>query len=143
MITIHENAISKTAYDPETRLLFLEFYGLMNRDLGLEQIDRILDYIREKEVWGAVADIRRLRGSFIKIFEVLRNRYYPVVAGKGHRCKAIVVSDDIITEHLAEKLRDLIREFDMEVQVFKDRREAENWLRATVKKYHPEPGPSA
>ena len=53
-------------------------------------------------------------------------------------CKAIFVSDDIITGHLAEKLRDMIREFDMEVQVFRDRAEAENWLRKAMKKYHPE-----
>jgi hypothetical protein len=134
---IHENAISKTYYDPGTHLLTLEFYGLMQRDLGLEQIEKILKFIEDKEVWGAVADITRLRGSFIKIFETLRKNYYPAVGKKGHKCKAIVVSDDIITEHLAAKLKDLIYEFDMEVQIFKDREKADHWLLQTVTKYYP------
>jgi hypothetical protein len=137
-MTIHENAISKTSYDPDTRLLTLEFYGLMKQDLGMEQITRILEFIEDSEVWGAVADIRRLRGSFIKVFDALRYAYYPVVAKKGHRCKAIVVSDDIITEHLAAKLRDMIQEFGMEVQLFKDREQAGIWIMDTLKKYHPE-----
>jgi len=134
---IHENAISKTCYDPDTRLLTLEIYGLMQQDLGMEQIKKIMEFLEDKEVWGAVADITRLRGSFIKIFEVLRNEYYPLVAGKGHKCKAIVVSDDIITEHLAAKLKDLIHEFDMEVQLFKDRDKADEWLLKTITKYYP------
>ena len=135
---IHENAISKTSYDPETHLLIIEFFGLMKQDLGMEQIEKILGFIKDKKVWGAIADIRRLRGSFIKVFDVLRSSYYPAVAEKGHRCKAIVVSDDIITEHLADKLRDMIREFDMEVQVFKDRRQAETWIHEALKKHYPQ-----
>ncbi len=105
----------------------------MQQELMMEQIRKILEFIREKEIWGAVADITRLRGSFIKVLEVLRNTCYPAVEEKGHRCKAIVVSDDLITEHVATKLRDLIRDFNMNVQLFKDRIKVDGWIRKIIK----------
>ena len=142
-MVIHENAISKSEYDVETHLLRLECFGLMDLELGMEQICKILDFLKDREIWGAIADIRHLRGSFIKLFDALGNIYYPVVAAKGHRCKAIVVSDDIITAHLAEKLRDVIREFKIEVRIFRDPESARSWILERLKDHYPELNPSS
>jgi len=43
----------------------------MQKDPGMKQIHKIPEFIKDKEVWGVMADITLLGDSFKKVFEVL------------------------------------------------------------------------
>lgn len=127
-ILVYKNKISKTYYDPDKGILFYEYAGIMDRKATELQIKSVLEFVKDKDVHGILLDIRKLMGSFLKFIPYLREIYYPTLIARRLYCKTIVVSKDIITSRLSEKLYDLLIELGVKASIFNNLSEAEEWL---------------
>jgi len=125
---IYKNKISETYYDTDNKVIRYVYSGIMDRKITEEQIQAVLDFSKDKTVYGIYLDIRYLMGSFSKFFDYLREVYYPFMIDHGLYCKVIVVSDDLITNHLTELLYNMLCDLGIKARVFKKPAEAEQWL---------------
>ncbi len=127
-ILVYKNKISKTYYYAEKGIIFYEYAGIIDKKATELQIKSVLEFVKDKEVRGVLLDIRKLLGSFLKFIPYLREIYYPTLIARGLYCKTIVVSKDIITNRLSEKLYDLLIELGVKASVYNNISEAEDWL---------------
>ncbi len=127
-ILIYKNKISKTYYDADKRVIYYEFAGIMDRKATEIQLNFVLDFVRSREVYGMLLDIRKLMGSFSKLLSFLQEVYYPIMLERGLYCKAIVVSNDIITNHLAEQLHKMLVGIGVKANIFHEIHDANEWM---------------
>lgn len=121
---IFENRISKSFYNSDEGIIRYEFYGRANPDLMIEQLGSMLEYTENRSVFGIFADIKKLQGSFIKIFDWLRDEYYPNLIPRGLTVIAFVVSTDLIAQSLTEKISEMLKEKGVKVKAFKNYEDA-------------------
>ncbi len=57
-----------------------------------------------------------------------------VAVESGLKYIAYVVSDDIITQNLILKVKDMVVSFHVKVPILKSRKEAEEWLKSNTKR---------
>ena len=81
-----------------------------------------------------MVDLRKLRGSYIKLFEYLENDTFPNLKSKGLSSQAFVVSDDLITTHVTRKLMDVFKRLKIEAKIFTDLEDARAWLAGETNK---------
>lgn len=121
---IFENRISKSFYNVEEGIIRYEFYGRANPELMIEQLGTMLKYTEGKTVHGIFADIKKLQGSFIKIFDWLREEYYPNLIPRGLSVIAFVVSTDLIAQTLTEKISEMLKDQGVKVRAFRNYEDA-------------------
>lgn len=126
---IYTDKISTIEYDNENQNITYLEHGLSNKDLLMGQFRSVLEFSKKETISSVVADLRNLRGSFKNVFEYLNDTYYPTLKSRGLICKAFIVSDDIINNHLAELLSDDLKKIGIEAAVFTNPRAAGKWVR--------------
>ena len=126
---IYTDKISTIEYDNENQNITYLEHGLSNKDLLMGQFRSVLEFSKKETISSVVADLRNLRGSFKNVFEYLNDTYYPTLKWRGLICKAFIVSDDIINNHLAELLSDDLKKIGIEAAVFTNPRAAGKWVR--------------
>lgn len=126
---IYKDKISTIEYDNENKNITYFEHGLSNKDLLMSQFRSVLEFSKKETISSVIADLRDLRGSYKNVFDYLNGTYYPTLKSRGLVCKAFVVSDDIINNHLAELLSEDLKKLGIESAVFSNPRAAGKWVR--------------
>ena len=127
-VVITDNKICHSYFDSEAKILHTKFKGIVNLDLFKEHTRNVLKFNSENHILGATVDFRKLRGSFLKIIDHLEGTVQPKLQARGFNIQAFIVSDDIITAAVTEKLYNTFRNHDGTVKIFTDPGEAEKWV---------------
>ena len=128
---IVQNKLATTTFYEEEKMLVSIYSGRINFELAKAHSDILLDFYRTNKVRGTLIDISKLYGSFAKLMDYYKNGF-PVAVGSGLKYIAYVVSDDIITQNLIQKVKDMAVSFELKVSIFKSVKEAEKWLKECI-----------
>lgn len=104
---IYKNELGSSFYDKDKRILIYKTNNLfVNRktDLIKDHLENTYNLTHDKSIVGEVVDLTEMRGNFKLIFEYLFNDYYPKMKLTGMNKAAYVVSDDMISKNLVEKI---------------------------------------
>ena len=107
---IYKDKISTIEYDHVSQNITYSERGIANKELLLSQLRSVMEFSKTQTISSVIADFRNMRGSFKSIFDFLNEIYYPTLKSRGLICNAIVVSDDIINNHLANLLLEDLNE---------------------------------
>lgn len=135
-MVIYKDKISTIEYDEESHNVTYLENGLANRDLLLGQHQSVLDFSENARVTSVIADFRKLQGSFKSVFEYLNHTYYPTLKSRGLVCKAFIVSDDIINNHLTNLLVKDLKRQGIEAALFTNTKAAGKWVKTCTNYAH-------
>ena len=125
---VFENKISSIEYDEKHKLITYTEHGISKKELIIDQLKAVIEFSETNSIIGIIADFRNLQGSFKNTFDFLNNQYYPIMKTRGLRCKAFVVSEDLINNHLANNLIDSLEQHGIKAALFSDSQKANNWV---------------
>ena len=128
-MVITENKLASTSYYETEKMLISVYKGRVNINLALEHLANVVEFYTKNTVYGSVADLSQLHGSFAKVIDYLVESYYPSAVKSGLKIQAYVVSEDLIIENLGFKLDKLASEFNIKSAVFNSRKQAETWVK--------------
>jgi hypothetical protein len=63
----------------------------------------------------------------------LEKDIYPKLKSRALNTQTFIISDDLITAHVTEKLMEMFRRLNISAQIFTDFDEAEAWLKEKVR----------
>ena len=127
-VVITDNKTCHSYFDSESKILHSGFKGIVNLDLFKEHTFNVLKFNSENHILAATVDFRKLRGSFLKILGHLEGNVQPKLQARGFNIQAFIVSDDIITATVTERLYRLFKSHDGNVKIFTDPVEAGKWV---------------
>lgn len=131
-VVITDNKTCYSYYDSESKILHSRFKGIVNFDLFKEHTRNVLKFNSDNHMLAALVDFRKLRGSFLKILGHLEGDVQPKLQARGFNIQAFIVSDDIITAAVTERLYNAFRSHDGNVKIFTDPDEAEKWVNEMI-----------
>lgn len=118
-------------FNPQQKVLYLVFEGVVNTDLTKEVTSKIIDFTKKNQVLGEFVDLSQMTGTFTHLIEYLTKEYYPKMLAQGMLCEGVVVSKDVFTKFAADSLIKQMGNFIM--QTFHNKDEAVQWILANVK----------
>ena len=127
---IAQNKMGVTYFYAEHKMLVSVYKGLVDIELVIEHLKKLILFYKENDVVCSVVDISGVLGSFAKIMAFLESDYYPVAIKNGLKVQAYVASDDLIIKNLTIRLEMMASMFSIESGVFKTRVEAEEWVKS-------------
>ena len=125
---IYKDKISTIEYDHVSQNITYSERGIANKELLLSQLRSVMEFSKTQTISSVIADFRNMRGSFKSIFDFLNEIYYPTLKSRGLICNAIVVSDDIINNHLANLLLEDLKKQGIDAATFGNTRAATKWV---------------
>ena len=131
-VLITDNKSCYSIYEPVNKWIHSTFKGIVNYQLIMEHLQNGQRFSQKHEILGALVDLRKLRGSYYKLFDYLENEAYPKLKSRGLNTQAFVISDDLITAHVTGKLMDMFARLDMKAKVFTNFDEAKIWLKEKI-----------
>ncbi len=132
-IIVTDNKSCFSIYRTEQKWLHSTFKGVVNYDLIIEHLENGQRFSKKNEIYGALVDLRTLRGSYYKLFDYLEYEAYPKLKSSGLRNQAFIISDDLITANVTEKLMQMFARLDITAKMFTNLNEAKYWLTEQVK----------
>jgi len=126
VITDNKNCYSY--YDHDLMIMHSQFKGIFNYELFKEHTLNVIRFNGSNQILGGLIDFRKLRGSFFKILEHLEKEVQPKLQAQGFNIQAFVVSDDLLTANVTEKLTEKFRSHKGNVKMFTDIDQANKWL---------------
>ena len=100
---IYKDKISTIEYDVDSENITYNEHGFAKKELLIEQLKAVLEFSKTHRVASSIADFRKLQGSFKNIFDYLNTEYYPALKAQGLKCKAFIISEDIISTYLTNE----------------------------------------
>lgn len=128
-IEVFHNKQGEFKYNKDLNILYATFYGIINLELASELIKSAADFALSNKVYGVVADVTKLRGSYLKLFDLLIDDIYPPLIDKGMKVHATVISDDVIVEHVTSKLEKRRLQMGIESKTFTKIELADTWVK--------------
>ncbi len=125
---IFKNKISTIEYNEVNKLIVYTEHGIAKKDLIIDQLKAVIEFSKTNSITCIIADFRKLQGSFKKAFKFLNTEYYPTMKVRGLLCKAFVVSEDIINNHLANDLIGSLEKHGIKAALFSDTKKAFSWV---------------
>lgn len=132
-IVVTDNKTCRSTYNTDTKTLHTAFKGIVDYNLMIEHIENMMRFSKKNKILAAIVDFSKLRGSFYKIFEKVEKEAYPQFLKSGFNIQAFVVSDDIITANVADRLSEALRKQNGNVEIFSDNESAKEWVQACLK----------
>lgn len=131
-VIITDNKSCYSVYEPENKWMHSTFKGIVNYKLIRQHIENGQKFSKNHEVFGALVDLRALRGSYYKLFDYLENEAYPNLKANGLNSHAFILSDDILTTHVTGKLMEMLEHLYINAEIFTDIDKARAWLKQKV-----------
>ena len=131
-VIITDNKSCYSVYLPEYKLLHSTFKGIVNHELIMEHLQNGQRFSENHKILGAIVDLRTLRGSYYKLFEVLESVAYPKLKARGLSTQAFIISDDLLIANVTEKLMEMFGRLNISAQIFTEFDEAKAWLKEKV-----------
>ncbi len=126
---ITQNKLGTTVYNKNNKMLVLVYKGRITIGLALEHLASIAEFYKNNKVLGSVVDIKEMYESLAKIFEHMKETYYPIAIKSGLKHRGFVVSEDLIVNNLSLKVKEMGTLFKLKSKVFSERDEAEVWIK--------------
>ena len=107
MQLIFKNEAGTSFYDKENSILVYKSNKIIinhKTELIKTLLENTLKLIDAKLVIGEIVDLTGMRGNFKIVLEYLVNDYYPKMKRLGMKRVAYLVSDDLISRNLAQKI---------------------------------------
>ena len=130
---IYTDKISTIEYDKNSRNVTYVEHGLANKELLIQQFKAVVAFSKTTPVTSAIIDFRKLHGSFKNIFEYLNQEYYPAIKSQGLKCKAFIISEDIISNYLTNELVEDLQKQGIEAATFSTTQAAGEWINQQTK----------
>ena len=127
-VIVTDNKLCYSVFQPEIKILITTFKGVVNYALMRQHMENVLHFSEANEVVGALVDFRLIRGSYFKIFDHLEKEVYPKLKSRGFNVLAFVISDDLLTANVTEKLKDVLQKQNGNIKLYSNIDEAMNWL---------------
>lgn len=118
----------KSNYDSDTSIIHTEYSGLFNADIAMEHFHLVEDFAKKQLVKRAISDLRKLSGSFNKVIDYLNSEGFPKIKKSGLVAEAFIISIDLMTTHLTDKLAIILKKKQIQGGVFKTYKKANNWM---------------
>jgi hypothetical protein len=128
-IVIYRDKISTIEYDKKSHNITYVEHGFAKKELLIDQLKTVIEFSKTYSVSSVIADFRKLQGSFKNIFSYLNEEYYPALKSQGLKCKAFIVSEDIISNHLTNELVKDLKKLGINAAIFSTTKSAGNWVR--------------
>lgn len=125
---IYKDKISTIEYDAESQNITYLEHGFAKKELLIDQLRAVMKFSKTAPVTSTIADYRKLQGSFKNIFEYLNQEYYPALKSQGLKCKAFIISEDIISNYLTNELVKDLKKQGIDAAIFSNRKSAGNWI---------------
>ena len=125
---IYKDKISTIEYDPESQNITYNERGFAKKELLINQLKAVIEFSKENRIASSIADYRRLQGSFKNVFEYLNTEYYPALKSQGMKCKAFIISEDIISTYLTNELVKDLRKQGIDAAIFSNTASAGSWV---------------
>lgn len=129
---IYQDRISTIEYDPKSHNITYIEHGFAKKELLIKQLQTVMEFSKTNKVSSTIADFRRLQGSFKNIFDYLNNHYYPALKSQGLKCKAFIVSEDIISNYLTNELVENLKKFGINAAIFSNTKKAGEWVNEQI-----------
>ncbi len=123
---IAKNKLGTTVYHQEEKILVSVYKGRAITKLALEHLKSIVEFYKTHEVCGSVVNVKEVHGSFAKVFEYMKDSYYPIAVKNGLQCQVYVISEDLIINNLSTKLTGMATLFQLKSEVFFRKRRGQN-----------------
>lgn len=127
-VVVTDNQTCYSVFSPDDKILVTSFRGIVNYSLMKDHISNVLRFAEDNEILGAIVDFRKLRGSFYKLFDTIEQEAYPKFIAHGFKVQALLVSDDILTGNLIDRLSLRLRKKGGVVQIFHQLEDARQWV---------------
>lgn len=69
----------------------------------MEHLENGQRFSQDHVILGALVDLRKLRGSYIKLFDLLENEVYPKLKSRGLQTQAFIISDDLLIANVTDR----------------------------------------
>ena len=132
-VIVTDNKLCYSVYQPEEKILITTFKGVVNYALMRQHMVNVLRFSKDSQVLGALVDFSLIRGSYFKLFDYLEKKVYPKLKSRGFSALAFVISDDLLTANVTEKLKDVLQKQEGKINLFRDYNEAEKWIQDELK----------
>ena len=123
-----KNRFGITEYREESKTILATYHGRMNKKLGMEHLEGIVEFYKSHDVLAAIIDIREIYGSFVNLLGYMSHTFYPAISRSNLKAQAIILKNDLIINHLAKKLILITKMFSIESQIFFSKEDAQNWI---------------
>lgn len=130
---IYKDKISTIEYDEQSQNITYLEHGFAKKELLIDQLRAVIEFSKKNHITSAIADFRKLQGSFKNIFEYLNIEYYPALKSQGLKCKAFVISEDIISTYLTNELVKDLKKQGIDAAIFSTTSSAGNWVNQQTK----------
>lgn len=130
---IYKDKISTIEYDEKSQNITYLEHGFAKKELLIQQLRTVIEFSKTNHVTSAIADFRKLQGSFKNVFEYLNTEYYPALKSQGLKCKAFVISEDIISTYLTNELVKDLKKQGIDAAIFSNTSSAGNWINQQTK----------
>ncbi len=125
---IYKDKISTIEYDVDSENITYNEHGFAKKELLIEQLKTVMEFSKTNHIASSIADFRRLQGSFKNVFEYLNTEYYPALKSQGMKCKAFIISEDIISTYLTNELVKDLRKQGIDAAIFSNTASAGSWV---------------
>ena len=125
---IYKDKISTIEYDVDSENITYNEHGFAKKELLIEQLKAVMKFSKTNHVASSIADFRKLQGSFKNVFEYLNTEYYPALKSQGMKCKAFIISEDIISTYLTNELVKDLRKQGIDAAIFSNTASAGSWV---------------
>jgi hypothetical protein len=130
MEVINENPFATARYNPQTRIVYYEFTGVISVPFGMETLRKVMLFAEQLPVRGIVSNLLKLHGTFTSVTGFFEKEYYPHMIKHGLHCTAIVVPNDVFTKYAVNELTKKVGNFHL--HVFQEYKTAEEWVKEMV-----------
>lgn len=125
---IAKNQMAVTHFIEEEKMLISVYSGLVDIDLSIEHLKKLIKFYKENDVRKSIVDVSKVLGSFVKVLAFLESDYYPAAIENGLKAQVYIASDDLIIKNLSARLEMMAAMFDITSAVVKTREQAERWV---------------
>ena len=109
MLIIDQNNLADAFYDERRKIIVFKTKNILankNTDKIESLLKSVLEFSKEKNVIGEVVDLTNLRGNFNNVLGYLLQVYYPIMHENGMKRAAYVLSNDLLSLGLVQKICD-------------------------------------
>lgn len=133
MQNLLENELVSFQYDPSKKILKSTYKGLFNYQLSKDIYENQIDSVLNVNATIKVADMRNLRGSFMRIMDNLIG-LYPILKKRGLKAEVFIISDDLIIKHLIGIVCEKLNSLGIDTYTCSSLKEADSWIERYLKK---------
>ncbi len=136
-VVVTDNALAKSVYYPQFRLLSSVYISVGNnqlsRELFYEDINNIIRFAQDHLIMGILADVRRLTNHVVHAVKYLDEEVIPLMkATGGYTHEAFVINDSHRQRQLAMNLINVLTRHGVGGRFFYDVEAASAWLRDNI-----------